>query len=234
GKVTLRHGMGLFKLDAPGLTVLMPHIFGHPVKLDQARGRIGVAFTDSGLRVATPGLHLQGTAGLDGRAMAKVTVPWHGPVTLHVAAEQPGAMDGVAARAHYFPAAMLPKPLVEWLMNQLEGGEVGGARLRFGGEVKRFPFYHGGGYFSVNFGFHGVTLKPQKNWEPLKKLAGTVTFKNSGMNATVKEGKIVNARVQHADVSIPDLAKPLLAVQADVAGRVSDFMTFLRNSPIGG
>jgi uncharacterized protein (TIGR02099 family) len=233
GKVALHHGMGLFKLDAPGLTVMMPYIFGHPVKLDRARGRIGIAFTESAIRVATPGLHLQGTAGLNGLAMAEITVPWHGPVTMRVAAEQPGAMDTVAARANYFPAAMLPKPLVKWLMNQLEGGEVGGARLRFAGEVKRFPFNHGGGHFSVNFGFHDVTLKPQKNWEPLKKLGGTVAFKNAGMRATVTHGRIVNARVVHADVSIPDLAKPLLAVQADVAGQVSDFLTFLRNSPIG-
>lgn len=233
GEVSMTHGMGIFKLDAPGLTVRMPHIFGHPVKVEQAKGRIGIALTDAGIRVATPGLDLEGAAGLDGRAMAKIDVPRDGPVTVYVAAEQLGMMDTVAARGRYFPAALLSRPLVDWMMNQLDGGKVGGARLRFGGQVKRFPFYHGGGYFSVKFGFHDVTLQPREGWEPLHELSGSVHFLNAGMRAQVDGGKIVDARVNHADVSIPDLANPRLEVHTEVTGQVADFMTFLKNSPVG-
>ncbi len=39
GSVTMRNGMGILALDAPGFTLRMPHVFPHTVPLDRAKGQ---------------------------------------------------------------------------------------------------------------------------------------------------------------------------------------------------
>ncbi|MGH8225459.1 MAG: YhdP family protein, partial [Gammaproteobacteria bacterium] len=71
-------------------------------------------------------------------------------------------------------------------------------------------------------------------WQPLEDLGGTVQFENAGMNATVTDGEIAGAHVVKSNVTIADFFDPQLDVAAEVAGTLSDFIAFLRASPIGG
>ncbi|MDN5865120.1 MAG: TIGR02099 family protein [Gammaproteobacteria bacterium] len=234
GRISMHHGMGVFQLDAPGLTLYLPGIYPHPVELDRVQGRIGIALTAEAVRVAVPRLEISGAAGLEGWAMAKIDVPDQGPVSIRLAATVPGEMDAMAARSLYTPASLLPEPLVHWLMTQLEDGWVGHASMRFVGPAMQFPFYEGQGLFSVRFDYGGVTLKPGMDWAPLRSLGGSIHFKNEGMSGEVSSGKIVQATVRSAKVVIPDLAAPVLHVSSFVTGSMNDFITFLKKSPVSG
>ncbi len=234
GTVAIDRGTGVFKLDAPGFILRMPHIFGHPVPLDRVAGDIGIGLTGGGLSIATDKLALSGPVGLDGALEGKIDIPRSGPITIDLSASG-GPIAVVPARKLYLPTGLMPKPLDDWLLHSLDGGRITGATLTLTGQAARFPFTKGGGRFAVDFGFEGVTLKPGEHWEPLRNMNGSVHFLNAGMTSDITGGQIGHAgRVVKAVVMLPDMFKPRLKVQGQVAGDASDFLAFLLASPIGG
>jgi uncharacterized protein (TIGR02099 family) len=232
-KVDIRNGVGVVHLDAPGLTLLMPHLFGHPVRLDSVRGEVLVALTDSGLRIGLQRFRLAGPA-LSGALLGVIDVPRKGPVFVRLAARAKGT-DVLAARMLYLPHGLLTKPLDKWLMKSFGGGRITGAALYFDGPVNTFPYAHGDGYFGVDFGYTDVTLSPGRGWAPLKDLSGRVRFENAGMRATITRGDISGAHVVTVAVAIPNFFNNLhLLVKADIAGDANNFLAFLHSSPIAG
>ncbi|MGH8128422.1 MAG: YhdP family protein, partial [Gammaproteobacteria bacterium] len=231
-QIDIHHGIGVVHLDAPGLTLLLPHLFGHPLALDSAQGEVLVASTAEGLRVGLPRLRLTGPA-LEGELEGLIDVPHEGPVFIRLAAHTSGT-NVIAARTHYLPHGLLSKPLDKWLMSSLSGGRITGATLHFDGPVNTFPYRHGGGYFGVDFGYANVTLSPGWGWTPLKNLSGRVRFENAGMRATITSGNVSGAHVVSGSADIPSFFKLHLLVKADVAGGADNFLTFLRTSPIAG
>jgi len=230
GSVDIHRGVGVAHLDAPGLTLLLPNLFGHPVALDNARGDILVSLTDQGLRLGLPRLNLAGPA-LSGALKGVIDVPREGPVHVRLVARANGT-DVTTARTRYLPHGLLPKPLDTWLMSSFSGGRITGATLSFDGPVDTFPYEHGGGYFGVDFGYTDVTLSPGWGWTPLKDLGGRVRFENAGMQATITQGNISGAHVEKASAAIQSFFKLHLIVKADVAGDADNFLNFLRTSPI--
>ncbi len=231
-RVDIRRGVGRVAVDAPGLTLLMPKLFGHPVALDTVRGQVLVASTTEGVLIGMPRLKLTGPA-LSGAVEGIIRVPRKGAPFIRLAAYARGA-DAVAAREHYLPHGLLPKPLNEWLMKSFSGGRITDARLSFDGPVDTFPYKNGGGYFGVNFGYRDVSLSPGFGWAPMEKLGGRVVFHNAGMRASITHGQISGAHVISGSATIPDFFNVHLIVHADVAGDAGDFLDFLRHSPVSG
>lgn len=229
-RLDIHGGVGRAMLDAPGLTLLMPRLFGHPVSLDTARGTVIVAVTGDGVQIGMPRLALTGPA-LAGALEGLIDIPRTGSARIRLAAYVLGA-DAVRARSHYLPHGLLPASLDDWLMHSFSGGRITDARLYFDGPVKGFPYRHGGGYFGVNFGYRGVSLSPGWGWAPMHALSGRVHFENAGMRATITKGEISGAHVVTGSAAIPDFFDLHLKVHADVAGNAEDFLDFLRNSPI--
>lgn len=231
-QVDIHHGVGVVHLDAPGLTLLLPHLFGHPVALDRAWGEVLVASTGEGLRLGLPRLRLTGPA-LSGELEGLIDVPRKGSVFIRLAAHANGT-DVATARTHYLPHGLLAKPLDKWLMTSFKGGRITDATLSFDGPVDTFPYAHGDGYFDVDFGYANVTLNPGRDWAPLQNLSGRVRFHNAGLYATITHGEVTGAHVVRASASIPSFFDLHLIVKADVAGDADNFLTFLRTSPIAG
>ncbi len=229
-RVDIRHGVGQVDVDAPGLTLLMPKLFGHAVALDTVRGKVLVASTRSEIRIGMPRMTLTGPA-LSGAVKGVIRVPRKGSPFIRLAAYARGA-DAVVARKHYLPHGLLPKPLDNWLMKSFSGGRITAARLYFDGPVNTFPYKNGGGYFGVNFGYTGVSLSPGFGWTPMTKLSGRVRFHNSGMVASITGGAISGAHIISGSAAIPDFFNVQLHVHADVAGNAEDFLDFLRHSPV--
>lgn len=230
GRASISHGVGEFDVDAPGLTLLMPHIFPHPVTLDRVSGHISVGLGASGLALGTRKLAITGPAGLAGELEGEIRIAKGGGVEVRMAATgQP--IDVNPARRLYLPSGMLPKELDAWLMRGFDGGRVSGAHLEISGDVRRFPFSKGGGSFLVAFDYSGVKMIPGPQWEPLTHLAGNVRFVNAGLHANVTSGRVGGARVVKATADIADLFSPHLRVDAAVAGDASQFLAFLHSSP---
>jgi uncharacterized protein (TIGR02099 family) len=235
GSVKMRHGMGAFALDAPNFALRMPHLFPKTkgVKLERVAGKIGIALTPQGMHLALPHLTIRGTAGLNGAVEATMTIPHNGRVHARLAAwAAPLGVNG--ARPRYIPTGLLPKRLTRWLMHQLRNGRAGPMTMRLAGDMKRFPFQHGGGYFSVDFGVHNVALAPGKGWATITGINGMVHFKNATMHADIASGKVAGARVVGSRATIPNLFHPRLSVTTTVIGTLPDFIAFLKSSPIAG
>ena len=229
-RVDIRDGVGRVSVDSPGLTLLMPKLFGHPVRLDTLKGEVLVAYTPAGINIGMPHLALTGPA-LSGDLKGLITVPKKGSPYIRIAAHAEGA-DAVAAREHYLPHGLLPGPLNKWLTKSFSGGRITGAQLYFDGPVKGFPYEHGGGHFGVRFGYSGVSLSPGFGWSPMQNLSGHVAFRNAGMRASITGGSISGAHVISGSASIPDFFHLHLVVHADVAGNAQDFLDFLSHSPV--
>jgi len=99
--------------------------------------------------------------------------------------------------------------------------------------VRKFPFRGGEGEFAASADVSGVTLDYFEGFTPLTGAAGTVAFRNAGLEATVREGRAGGLRLQGATVSIADLKESVIDVDAGASGDIGQALTFLQGSPLG-
>lgn len=229
--VRIHGGQGAVKLSGP-LTLWMPHLFGHPVPLEQVDGTLRVHLLPVGFSVATRSLRIKAAGGLQGSIEGGIRYQSKEQIDLALRANA-GPLDLDEARRLYLPTGLIPKPLVRWLLHDLASGRITGMTMSLDGNARHFPFRTNRGNFSTQFGFRSVKLKPGDKWQPISHLSGTVAFRNAQLDAKITNGKVSGARIISGTAQMRNLFKPLLQVSASIRGQAKNFLTFLRTGPIG-
>lgn len=133
----------------------------------------------------------------------------------------------------YLPAT--PKfRLRAWMKKALLGGEVVSAEALLRGNLKDFPFDNGNGRFQVIANVSDATLEYSKFWPIADQLYGEVEINGRKMRTHIQSGKIINADITTANVSIKDILKKKKTVQVTghMRGNVHDLALFVDQSPL--
>ena len=140
----------------------------------------------------------------------------------------------VAHASRYYPVAIMPKNLVNWLDRSLVSGKVTEGKLILHGRLKKglFPYHKGQGTFEVGFKTGGVRLGYLKDWPRIDSLAAEVVFRGQGMAIDVHSGRIMGASINGTHVGISDYRDKLLTVQGQANGDAEQMLRFLQESPI--
>ena len=139
----------------------------------------------------------------------------------------------VALVRRVLPVGRLKPRSLAWLDRAFVQGRAENGHLRYSGPVRKFPFRGGEGEFAASADVSGVTLDYFEGFTPLTGAAGTVAFRNAGLEATVREGRAGGLRLQGATVSIADLKESVIDVDAGASGDIGQALTFLQGSPLG-
>jgi len=95
----------------------------------------------------------------------------------------------VALVRRVLPVGRLKPRSLAWLDRAFVQGRAENGHLRYSGPVRKFPFRGGEGEFAASADVSGVTLDYFEGFTPLTGAAGTVAFRNAGLEATVREGR---------------------------------------------
>lgn len=155
----------------------------------------------------------------------------------------PGQSPIVDARAHlrdgnganksrYFPAGIMPAPLVAWLDRAIVGGEVPSADLVLYGPIQRFPFKEHDGIFDVQARVERGELAYLPDWPAIQDAQVDLRFFAQGMEIRASHGRLFNARIEQARVWIDDLVRSELEFEGRLRAGGDDLLRFLRESSL--
>ena len=137
----------------------------------------------------------------------------------------------IAVAPRYFPVAVMPDTVVEWLDSALRGGRAEGAVVTFVGPVRAFPFDGGEGEFRATVQVDQAELAFVQDWPAAEDLHGTVEFVNARFGAH-GSGRLLGNHSDRVNVSIPDLRTGELGVSADTTGKLDQVLAFLNGAPL--
>ncbi|MFW6379157.1 MAG: YhdP family protein [Guyparkeria sp.] len=238
-----RPGGWLARVDQSDLILAVPGMFREPVAVDRLHGDLywfdRIASTDeatpaAGLALYSPNLVLE-SPGLDvaGRFFYRQATD-----------EQPGylgidsgfAVEDTRQAPAYLPRHVIGPNTLSWLDAALEGdgarGRIDGGRFIFHGDPSRMPFTDGGGYFSIVFDFHDVTLPYRPGWPDLTEAGGSMAFVNKQYHVDVEQGRVGPVPVGGSRVSIFELDEPRLQVAVDRPVAIDTLLDGLGQTPL--
>ncbi len=233
---------GIVHLDSPGLALDFHGAFSEPMRFSEASGVVYLRSPreeGSGWRLFTPRLDIA-NADIRLRTRFDLLLPGApseeavtGPLIRLEGEFENARADRVPA---YLPRHEMAADALQWLDRALpgSGGQVPAGRMVLVGDLLRFPFDHGGGYFETRFDFHSLNLDYQAGWPRAEALAGEIAFIGNGMNARIDAGQVRGVSVHGGEVYIPDFNQAALDAGLTLQGPLSGVLDFLSDSPILG
>lgn len=223
---------GVFTLASRGASVDLPRVFRQPLTFSTFTAQ--AAWTRRGgdteikfSNVAFANPHLAG----------------NGFVTYVTATQGPGTLDlsGTITRAdgpqlrRYLPR-VLSQDTYDWLERSLLSGNVSEGRVRVKGDLRDFPFPDDRrGQLEATARLDSVTLAyGAPHWPPIENMAGSLAFRGNRVEVNADRATVLGARLSGVRAVIPDLSAPeeILQVSGQAEGAVSEFLRFVRQSPV--
>jgi uncharacterized protein (TIGR02099 family) len=109
------------------------------------------------------------------------------------------------------------------------------ARLVLNGNLADFPFHDNkGGQLLVTARTSGGTLDYAEHWPALSDIDAEIRIEGTRLAIDAARGRIMGAQVGRTRVDIADLhdPKPVVRVSGDVTGPTSEFLAFVRETPV--
>lgn len=134
----------------------------------------------------------------------------------------------------YYPL-ILSENLLAWLDRAIVAGQGEDIRVALKGNLKDFPYPNDrGGLFKVTAKVKDGVLDFAEGWPRIDGIALDMLFQGTRMELDATAGNLLGNRVTQAKVVIPVLKtpQPLLTVNGQVQGPVSEGIRYVNSSPI--
>jgi uncharacterized protein (TIGR02099 family) len=123
----------------------------------------------------------------------------------------------------------------DWLRGALVTGVATDTRIKLSGRLADFPFADNkGGQFLVTSKLRGVTLAYAESWPPIEALDAELRFEGTKLSIDAARGRTFDLKLGRTHAEISDLRPvvPVLRVEGDATGPVSDMLRFVNQSPV--
>ncbi|MFI9652372.1 YhdP family protein [Guyparkeria halopsychrophila] len=236
-------GGWLARIEQQDLVLAVPGMFREPVSIDRLQGDLywfdrvgspegeeppaGLSLFSPNLVFTFPGLNVAGRFFYQ-----------------QANGEQPGylgvdtgfAVDDTRGIPGYLPRHVIGPRTLDWLDAALEGegaqGRIDEGRFIFHGDPARAPFTDGGGYFSVVFDYHDLTLPYRPGWPALTEASGHMAFVNQQYHVDIAQGQVGPVPVGDSRVSIFDLDEPKLQIAVNRPVAIDALLDGLGQTPL--
>lgn len=224
-------------VNQQNLVLAVPGLLREPVKIDSLKGDL--YWHDS----AAPLIYSDGLT-LSNEDFSSHSVFRYQAAEKNAQASSPAALQidshfdvlKVARVPAYLPRNLLDKDLLDWLDTHLgakdQTGEIRQAHFVFNGDPSKFPFRHGGGWFSAVLGFDHLNLRYMPRWPAIRDAQGYLAFVDQQMHTSITGGTVGNLPMTGARVSIFDIGKPVLDIAAQTQAPLADMLGFIKQTPL--
>ncbi len=230
GKLRMDDSGGILELDTGPVTLDLPALYTAPVSLATIQSGINWRRTDAGWEVASDALKLAAPAfEFGGRFELMVPVDGSSP-TLALDA-QFTAMELELAR-EFLPGNKLPPGAYRWLYGALVSGNAPQTSVSFRGPLRAYPFPNGEGHLRVRTIIEDMRFAFARDWPAIDGARLEAVIENASYRGRLLSGKMVGNDVAGSTASIADFSDPVLIMNGQARGTISDLLAFMRQSPI--
>lgn len=126
--------------------------------------------------------------------------------------------------AGWLPEARLPAALDAWLRRAPVSGRVTQAQVGYAGAPSDFSFLEGA---RVTAAIADAELNYRKGQPPLRGVDANLLFENGALRADISRLRVLDTRSEDTVVTIADVRRPVLFVNADGRGPLADVLSHL-------
>ena len=127
--------------------------------------------------------------------------------------------------ADWLPPGRLPPPLDAWLRRAPVSGRVTRAQVGFAGAVSDFSFFNG---VRVTAVLADAELNYRRGHPPLRGVDANVLFENGALRVDASRLQVLDTHSENTVVTVADVRRPVLSVNADGRGPLADVFAHLR------
>ncbi|MEW5771413.1 MAG: YhdP family protein [Pseudomonadota bacterium] len=208
-----------------------PQVFRHDMRFDKLDAQADWRFEPDRLALEFQARRLA-NADLEGTAHGHILLPRGGTPRVDIAAH---LAWGQASAVHRYLPHKVAQDAYEWLKRALVGGHAENVRLTLKGDLRDFPFDHGGGEFRVGMRLVDGILAYAPGWPRIDGVRGELVFHDKAMSLTADTGRVLDARLGPVKVLIPDLhytPDEVALIEGRASGATRTFLEFIRQSPV--
>lgn len=223
---------GLVRISTPNgdAELTTADLFRNPFAIKNLDGDISWSIDEHGFTLRSYGVDV-----LSQEASAKVRFDYTSARdSFGVLDLQAQINEGKSAGIHnFYPTKIMDTELIEWLDNAFLSGNINGGSILVYGQLENFPYNNKNGIFEVSANVENVDLNFAPEWENIKQAKADLLFHNNGMNITFRDGRIgKSVKIKSGYARIKNFSYSPLDISAQVEGDSSDYVSFLRNSPL--
>ncbi len=231
GEVDASERGGTLAVSATAAALDMPKLFLAPVPVDALEAKVSWTVRDGLPQIALERLVVS-NKDLAGQLSGRYDAVAGGPGLIDLS----GSFARVSGPEvwRYVPLAATDA-LRQWLRRAFVTGTGRDVRLNLRGDLRRFPWTHGGdGAFEVVGAFDDATVAYAPAWPRLDKLQGRIAARGSRIEVTMSAGRVFGASLSAGTATIPDASSPdpVAEVRAELEGATSDLLRYVQESPI--
>jgi len=237
GRMTIEPSAGVVDLDANGVKLDMPDILAESIYFNEFGGKVKWAREPAHWDIEVSELEISNSDLQSMRGRAKLQVPiGDGSRSPHIDSAFTISELEVDKLRRYLPTAKISPRVVEWLDAGLLQGSFHNARIDLVGDLRRFPFRHGGGSFYVSSKVLDATLHYADRWPDVDRIFGYFSLNNAAMHADIASAEIGGSRIINAVVESGDLfaTGAEIDIRARLASPADDVVAFLTRGPLSG
>jgi uncharacterized protein (TIGR02099 family) len=224
---------GALKLQSRALTLVLPHVFAETLAFDHAQGQLHWRRQHDGTTVSVDKLSFD-NADVAGTASGEYGTSMEGPGTVNGTA-QLTRLD--AKQAYRYVPLGNASVVRDRLRTLLVAGSASDTRVKLVGNLSDFPFADGkGGQFQVMLKGQGLTLDYAEGWPRLSDVDADLRFEGARMTIEARRARVFGTELSllKADIADLRLGHPVLRVEGQAPGPITDALRFIAESPVAG
>lgn len=220
---------GLAYFDTRRASINAPEVFREPIAANKLRGGVRWYRQQDQWHIDTGILALD-NADANARVQLALQLPIKdlGAGRLDLLA---GLYDAQVASAwRYVPWHSAGDHTLAWLRSALTAGQVPSGSFVYSGALRRDS--PDAGQLDMSLKLANASLDYVPGWPALNQLNGQVDIRGRDLSVSVNNGRVMDGTISRAVARIPELHKPVLSVDADLALDLSDLDRLLAESPL--
>lgn len=224
---------GTFKLQSRALSVALPHIYADPLVFDHMQGQLHWRRQHDGTTVSVDKLAFD-NADVAGSISGEYGTSADGPGTINGTA-QFGRLD--AKQAYRYVPLVSSAAVRDRLRTLLVAGSAADTRVKLVGNLADFPFPGGKtGQFQVLVKAQGVSLDYADGWPLLTDVDADLRFDGARMAIDAHRARVFGTDLRRLKADIADLrlSHPVLHVDGEAPGPITDALRYVGESPVAG
>lgn len=232
GHIEIDGSAGVVTANSGTVDFALSGVFEGRFPLDTEGGRVawqqgpeGLRLDVHDVRLAATGIaaRVSGTARFDGDAS--------GPLVNVVASL---SSDEVGALRRYIPGGIIKPRLSDWLRRAVRGGRLADGKLLLRGRLADFPFDKGDGVIEAHLAIEDGEMEYANGWPGLTDVSGELHFRGRRLDATLREGRILDASVEKGSISIDGIGAgvPVVRIRGNARGSMGQGLEYLSESPL--
>ncbi|NNF52041.1 MAG: hypothetical protein HKN59_06355, partial [Gammaproteobacteria bacterium] len=230
GKLRMDDAGGVLELDAGSSQLLVPAFFDKPLPLNALKTSLSWQKSTDGWQVESDNVELDTQAFVLGGSFSLALPAADASPVLNLEA-QVKDLELLAAR-DFLPEKKMPAAAYRWLYGALVSGEAPETTISFNGPLRAYPFPNGEGLFRARTIIEDMRFAFARDWPAIEGARLEVVLENAAYKGRIISGTISGNDVAGSTANIANLADPILIMNGQARGTLTDLLRFMRSSPV--